>query len=681
MSSARRANRGPNVDQRDSLKLSPRRLSKSSKLQPKTDHDNGLEFWADLLAGLMAIACGISTGVAFLSLSFFTPTLPFYLLASIIGIAGIGINWYIFQQPVRDVLIDIFGKEKFFQGLFESKSSCELLSLNEAPTENNIFKLGIKSDAAYVLYNNELYYINKKRNEVENITQKIPLSQQEGALKKFKFLADVIEKSKTCRLNYADLQQITKITGHRHLPRYKKILIGFGLIVALSVGITFGALAGSQTLSLFAGIGFFSATTVLLPYIAVTVAAILTIATVLSMTALMLKDIADGIKTENAGYEAYKFIKNLLDFGTHTQIRRFETMPSKRDLQSLIETDYAYIKIDNQYYHYHKHDKNGLLQKIDVGNEQAMNSLFQTDKKKLSFKELAIIEQATGNGKIRTSRGWVIAERILTTILTALTIPLAVIGLLMTMNACAPGLKQLLLSFIPRAAATVVNFIAIGFAFFGQIPFTLQVTINTIKGFFEKEKAGKIAANEPAIEKIILLKVGAVINAIGNGLISLMGARASRLFYFISSGIGGFWNSFAAGFSSVNRSLNKEVSSSSLITKGLSVDDFNLSKESDQVSKLKASRVSFDDTQKVSEKDRLTFQEEIRLSQIQIAQNIAKSLPKKISKPSTDDSNINKKSASVSEQKVGKQVSLDDTAKVSKESLKAFQSELSLKYV
>jgi hypothetical protein len=589
-------------------------LKVPANLKPETmPNDNKwLKGTADVLTALMAVGCGISTGVAFIGLSFIPASAFYYFIASIIGLVGAGINWIIFRQSVRDVLIGILGKGELFQGLFESKSTCELLTLSLEPSIDNIFDLDIKTDAAYALYKDELYYINKKSKVVEKIalSKHTDLTQYNreklAKLEQLKALKNNSEEAQL--LNYADLKEITNITGHRHLPLYKKGLILFGLLVASSVGLTFGALAYSQTLGLFAALGLLSTGSILLPYIASAVAIILVAATFISMTALMLDAIADGIKTENALQQGWNFVTNLFDWGTRTQIRSFEKeLPSnesdleifKQDLKSLIETDYAYIKAGDAYYHYHKNE--GSLVLVDVHNKTTMKALFGHGNKKLSFKELHSLEKATDNQKVRTSRGWVILERILTSMLTVLTIPLAVLGLFMTMNACAPGLKQLMLTYAPRLSATVVDIgvtvVAMGFAFVGQIPFAIQTTVNTIKSFFEKKieegshievvaKKVKLLDEEyPGLTKssdrlVNRLKVaalygGAVINAIGNGLISMMGASKSGLLSFILSGVGGFWNSLAAGIASINRSLSKDKASEGNLTTSQVVTKLN----------------------------------------------------------------------------------------------------------
>src|SRR5262249_51121439 len=78
------------------------------------------------------------------------------------------------------------------------------------------------------------------------------------------------------------------------------------------------------------------------------------------------------------------------------------------------------------------------------------------------------------------SRPRIIGERITTVVLTAIFIPLAAFGLYMTMNACAPGVKDILTSFIPSAAETLAKVISLGLAFIGQIPFGIQTALQTI---------------------------------------------------------------------------------------------------------------------------------------------------------------------------------------------------------
>lgn len=569
-----------------------------AKEQPKNKLPGTLEIIGDILVALMAIGCGITTGAAFLSLPFVTGGIGFHIAAFIISASGIGINWYIFQAPVRKVLIDILGKKEWLQGLFEVDGECELLEKDKPPTLETLFELGIQSNAAYVMVkknngNNPdygvLYYVNKKKKEIKEII--LGDNKLKNKLKSFHegFSGKFVDRQK---LNYSELQTITNITNHRQLPLYKKRLIGFGILVAASVGITFGALAYSQTLGLAAAatLSFSPAVSVMLPYIA----GFLAVATVISMTALMLKDIAQMIKTENAMTELGKFISNLFDLGTRAELYNLtlKELPSNTDdLQSIVEADSAYIKINKRFYYYNKMDKNGLveLEIKDQSAESVINKLFSLkqdnkqdnapfiiNKRKLSFEELQEIEKATKNHKVKT-RDRLIMERVITLILMGISVPLAILGIYMTMKACAPGIKQFLLKFIPRLSVAIVDrsvtVIAFGFAFLGQIPFAIQATVSTINSLFTKKSTeGKSAksAPEPLLKqrtctdeifnqmKIFGLYFTAVVNAVGNGLISLMGAKTSGPFQFILSGVGGLWNSLAAGIASINNTLEDE---------------------------------------------------------------------------------------------------------------------------
>jgi len=81
------------------------------------------------------------------------------------------------------------------------------------------------------------------------------------------------------------------------------------------------------------------------------------------------------------------------------------------------------------------------------------------------------------------SLGRIIFERGLTIAMTVAFLPLAGFGLYMTQNTCAPGVKEILVNWIPRAADAVSQFVCLGLAFLGQIPFGIASTVDAIGKF------------------------------------------------------------------------------------------------------------------------------------------------------------------------------------------------------
>lgn len=352
-----------------------------------------------VFAGIIAIGSGVSTAAAFVTLNLVSAGLASYIIAGLIFSAGALMNWYINKNAVPEVLVDIFGKGRLFQGLME-------------------------------------------------VAKGQPLSQK------------------------------------------KKAAMWVGFLLALSVGITNGVLTYGSTFSLSTAFGFLAAISPAFPPIAGILAGV----TLICLTALMLKNIAAVIKTKD-------IVKTCVDF-----------------LRNLVSTD-----------------------------------------PKLPHNE----------GK---SRRRILAERITTTVLTIVALPLAGLGLYMTMNACAAGAKAFLLKNIPKASLVAVEIasktISLGLALLGRIPFTVKNTIRTISKLFsgkELVKAG--VAGQPVVQPklsssaqalYVLKAVGlyslCVVNAVGNGLISIVGGGGPDRAESMLAGAGGTWNSFVAGASNIDLS-------------------------------------------------------------------------------------------------------------------------------
>jgi|GEM_PF-7040652 len=238
------------------------------------------------------------------------------------------------------------------------------------------------------------------------------------------------------------------------------VMLGIAIALATSVGITFAALTFTSTFDLVLAFPFLTAIGPALPYVAGLLAGV----TLICMTALMLKDLADLIKAGNIIQNCKNFLTNL-----------FSANPNA---------------IENK-------------------------------------------------GKSPTRVKW---ERNFRVTLSFLFIPLACIGLFMTMSACAPGVKEILLHNIPLISARVADglakFISLGLAFAGQIPFgittafeTLASISKTIFGTGSQEvksvvREKPISTGEKIWNRIRLAAVFS--NASGNGGISAKGAGANN---------------------------------------------------------------------------------------------------------------------------------------------------------
>ncbi|MEO8402675.1 MAG: hypothetical protein ABI597_12960 [Gammaproteobacteria bacterium] len=165
----------------------------------------------------------------------------------------------------------------------------------------------------------------------------------------------------------------------------------------------------------------------------------------------------------------------------------------------------------------------------------------------------------------------IVAERAATLLITAIALPLAVIGLFMTMNACAPGLGKILMS-IPNAIPNVVDIvcksICYGFALLAQTPFVIRTAFLTAASFFKNPSSQNTAIKEDAIDKPnpigkciknIIFQIARVLSSIGNGLVAMMGAN--DLSSSILAGGGGAFNTFSAAVADDKTNENNSTTS------------------------------------------------------------------------------------------------------------------------
>ncbi len=164
-------------------------------------------------------------------------------------------------------------------------------------------------------------------------------------------------------------------------------------------------------------------------------------------------------------------------------------------------------------------------------------------------------------------RTWQIyLERGLAILFTLLAVPLAVFGLFMTMNAQAAGAKVSILKVIPNASVAAVELaskiISLGLAFLGRIPFTIKNVFTTLAKIFTQAHGKGTTAVENLSSKrpqqasngamawyytkMVVLYSLAFINAVGNGLISVVGGGG------VLAGVGGAIVSASAGASNIH---------------------------------------------------------------------------------------------------------------------------------
>lgn len=152
------------------------------------------------------------------------------------------------------------------------------------------------------------------------------------------------------------------------------------------------------------------------------------------------------------------------------------------------------------------------------------------------------------------STAQIVIERAITILVTLVVLPLSIVGLVMTMNACTPGITNIVLQtpwITPAVADIVSKIITFGLALLGQLPFAIRTAIITASSIFEKytwqESASKAADENNTIVNYLVdigFLVLRVINAVGNGLVAMMGAKGPVALPL--AGLGGTINSFAS---------------------------------------------------------------------------------------------------------------------------------------
>lgn len=569
-------------------------LSKKDNHSFTLDHMNTwqkfLYYSGKALAGIMAIGCGVQTAAAaILLLSFATGALP--LLVSFCFFMATAItNWYIFKSAVPDVMLSLFGR-KTSEDLFRLKEGCDLIKVSDFQSFNENPHTYLHSKAAYVHdYKEEkIYFYHQDKNtqqwRSECIADKATF---EGVQKLSRF--ESIMRTRQLKNNTAvilsanGIDVIQALTGHQFISTAKTLNMAIGAILALSVGITFGALTYVSAFSITGAFGFLAAISPLFPPLA----AILASATLICLTALMFKEFIQLVREDDILTTCKNFLYEMVRTDTRTVVLDMNEVPTLDNLPQVPGQTFnaAYVRVGAQTYFCDKSAK--LVVHLSENPDKNINQL--EEKESFSPEALGIDSEAHGTllsyekvkgiinhtqklGQRYKPQWQVYVERALTIMATAAFLPIALLGLFMTQNACAPGVKAILLGAIPQASAMVVdiisNIICLGLAFVGQIPFVVSTAFQTITAFFNTStiinnsnswiqnnaKALDMKSQVAALSLVEKLQLNtlyllAFINAVGNGFISMIGMSASVILRGLA-GIGGWWNSFTAGSSSI----------------------------------------------------------------------------------------------------------------------------------
>jgi hypothetical protein len=161
--------------------------------------------------------------------------------------------------------------------------------------------------------------------------------------------------------------------------------------------------------------------------------------------------------------------------------------------------------------------------------------------------------------------------------LTFISIPIVLVGLVLTMINCTHGFANTLMQIpgaIPKAVDIASKVIGWGLATAGQIPFAIKSSINAIKSMFAAKTDGKKTAADQFIGKTLLIT--SLGNAVGNSFIAANGASGTNALSIalqLVGVVGGFFGSFfatAGNDSGENEKPTKVVGSSVKIVKTMS---------------------------------------------------------------------------------------------------------------
>lgn len=171
-------------------------------------------------------------------------------------------------------------------------------------------------------------------------------------------------------------------------------------------------------------------------------------------------------------------------------------------------------------------------------------------------------------------------EKLMTLLFLIIFACVGILGLLMTMNACAPALNKCLLT-IPNAVPSLVDIvgkiICFGTAFLAQLPFVFKNVILTIVTIFiPKAISRPINPIESTTWHNIhgmLFQIARFLSAIGNGFVAMLGI--STVGIKISAGISAGFNTYMAGVDdaiTINKNGSKNsVSHTKKICKDLKI--------------------------------------------------------------------------------------------------------------
>lgn len=425
---------------------------------------------------------------------------------------------------------------------WQKKNGCDLLISSTPPAELDLNDLPI-TNAAYIRYKNELWHVRKNRSWLEKIffKERTLLKDIQGEeLERF----DLVMKTTSSQHQHLTDKQLAKaavVAKYAHKTLWQAFLAGFGYFCSAFIAVGSGvSTAGAFiTLNLVTG-GLAS------------VGAALLFAAGTAVNWWIFKRYVSPVLIDLLGREKFLIDEDGQPLSIWKKIAMGVALALSVSVGATfgaltygstftLSTAFTFLAVAAPVFPYVAaalagvtlicmtalmiKDISDLIKKKDVIGEckKFLKNLVSTDP-----------ELPQNKGK---SHGRILAERIATIVMTAAFLPLACFGLYMTMNACAPGVKQILIDKIPGISATAADAIAgvvsLGLAFIGQIPFGIQAAFQTIAKIFSPKAHDFVPASQQesmaakAWKGIKLLGVG--INAVGNGLISMMGAFGSLL--------------------------------------------------------------------------------------------------------------------------------------------------------
>lgn len=271
----------------------------------KTRKEKIFNVLTNIITTVVSVSTGLITTIAVAAM--YSAAFP-ALLA--VFWAGYRVNFAVYKEAIANTF-----KSLFIDGVFHPE--IDVLLTSELPDEGKFEELPGKSQCAYVITGNKLFFIDKQRGQRTQIN--ISAEELENLKKQLKIDGQNLtpnEKSKCLieQLKPNDLKTIKSKTSHTPISLLKKILIIGGLSFSVSAGAaisTISYLSVATTVGhifLFVGLAGAAA----FPPVIIPIAGIIAAVTFCAMAALMFNSISNAIK-QDAHLKVINFCRTIFN--------------------------------------------------------------------------------------------------------------------------------------------------------------------------------------------------------------------------------------------------------------------------------------------------------------------------------------------------------------------------------